>query len=136
MKTSPGTPVLLFVPNYRLLWQQHLFLYVPPTEMIRVHMLLDRWTLTNDQVSPVHFSTWPGVTCQLSVMRHPRVKWTGLAFGLLFILYVQHLSNIKTEREKSGQTVQHTLVFSAQKLDVGTGEERVGQTSFVTLGSS
>merc|ERR1711971_226050 len=51
--------------------------------------------------------------------------------------YVQHPSHIKTEGEKSEQTVQHTQVFSTEKLDVGPGgEERVGQTSFATLSPS
>ena len=134
MKTSPGTPVLLFVANYRP-WQQHLFLYVGQLTWC-LHMLLDRWTPT-DQVSPVHFPTWPGVTCQPSVMRHPRVKSTGLALGLIFILYLQqHKSDIKTEPAKSERTVQHTLGFSGLKSDAGSEEERVSQTSFSTLSSS
>ena len=101
-------------------------------------MLSDRWTLTNDQVSPVHLSTWPGVTCQPSVMRHPRVKCTGLALGLLFILYLQRRpSHNKTEPAKSVQAGQHTPGFSGQKSDVGTEEERESQkTSFATLSPS
>ena len=101
-------------------------------------MLLDRWTLTNDQVSPVHLSTWPGVTCQPSVMRHPRVKCTGLALGLLLILYLQQRpSHVKIESAKSVETVQHTQRFSGQKSDVGTEEERDSpRTSFATLSPS
>ena len=143
MKTSPGTPVLLFVANYRLLCCAVVAAPLPVcrlTDMMRVHMLSDRWALTSDQVSPVHFSTWPGVTCQPIVMRHPRVKCTIMALGLLFVLYVQqHPSHIKTEGTKSVkavQVVQHTPGVSGQKLDVGTEEERVSQTSFATLSPS
>ena len=135
MKTSPGTPVLLFVANYRLLCCAVVAAPLPVcrlTDMMRVHMLSDRWALTSDQVSPVHFSAWPGVTCHPSVMRHPRVKCIGLALGLILFIQ-QQPSHINTDRVKSVKTVQHTSGVSGQKLDVDTEKERVSQTSFATL---
>ena len=97
-------------------------------------MLLDRWTLT-DQVSSVHFSTWPGVTCQPSVMRQPRVKCAVLALGLLLILYLQQTpSHVKSELANSVNGSQPPTGSHGQKSDVGTGEMRASQkTSFAPL---